>query len=175
MKINLVLNYCVRGGTLCDESRQGNWTRCRVCPLCFAVIGTDMVTTGNGPTLPDLAPSTNASSSDVRVGCVAGAMAQDPITENAVRLARAFRISHGTSGWPGLSEEPLSTIGCFAASPPAPASPAWLAQTLLLLPLFIIYADRTRTCLEHPCRPSLTSLTTSSVPSFISCMRQLVI
>src|SRR5271156_5013696 len=36
--------------------------------------------------------------------------------------------------------------------PPAPTSPAWLAQTLLLLPLFM---DRTRICLEHPCLSDL--------------------
>src|SRR5277367_5303672 len=99
-----------------------------------------MVTTGNGPALPDLAPSTNASSSDVRVGCVAGMMAQDPIAENAVRLARAFRIPHGPNSQKNHSPQ---LVVCNL--PPAPTSPAWLAQTLLLPPLFIIYADRTRT------------------------------
>jgi hypothetical protein len=88
-----------------------------------------------------------------------------PDNPECLRLAGAFPISHGFGRWPEFSEKPLSTIGC-AASSPAPTSPAWLAQNLLLLPLFIIYAD----CLEHHCRLSLTSLTTSSVPSFISCV-----
>ena len=50
--------------------------------------------------MPDLASSTNASSSNNRVGCVAGTMAQDPITEKAVRLARAFRIHMGSVNGP---------------------------------------------------------------------------
>lgn len=136
-----------------------------------------MVTTGNEPALPDLAPSTNASSPDVRGGCMA--MAQDPVAENAVRLARAFRISHGISGWLQLSENPLSTIGCL--QPPGLRQPR-LSQPRLRGWPRPCYSCRclssTRTGLaavEHPCRPSLTSLTTSSVSSFISCVSQLAI
>jgi hypothetical protein len=116
MKINLFLNYCVRGGTVTSRVKEiGN--DAGVCRACFAVIGADMVTTGNGPALPDLAPSTNASSPDVRGGCVADTMAQDPVAENAVRLATAFRISHGISEWPELSEEPTLHNWLFLQPP----------------------------------------------------------
>jgi hypothetical protein len=52
-----------------------------------------MVTTGNGPALPDSAPSTNVLSSDDRDGCVAGTMAQDPIIGNACDWQEPF-VSH---------------------------------------------------------------------------------
>jgi hypothetical protein len=116
MKINLILNYCGRGGTVTSRVKEiGN--DAGVCRACFAVIGADMVTTGNGPALPDLAPSTNASSPDVRGGCAADTMAQDPVAENAVRLATAFRISHGISEWPELSEEPTLHNWLFLQPP----------------------------------------------------------
>ena len=60
MKINLLCTE-VRGG--CDDASKEIGHDAGFVGL----IGTDMVTTGNGPALPDLAPSTNASSSDVRV------------------------------------------------------------------------------------------------------------
>ena len=99
------------------------------------------------------------------------AMAQDPVTENAMRLARAFRISHGISGWPELSEKALSTIGCL--QPPGLRQPrlrGWV-QTLLFLPLFIIYADRTRSC-RAPL-PPLSDLFDDLfpfLPSFLACV-----
>jgi hypothetical protein len=109
-------------------------------PLIFDVIGTDVVTTGNGLALPDLAPSTNASSSAARGECVAGTMAQDPTTEKVVRLVRVFRISHGIQWMAGTLRRTTLRNWLFCnLSPPAPTSPAWPAQTLLLLPLFIIY------------------------------------
>jgi hypothetical protein len=126
MKINLILNYCVRGGTVTSRVKEiGN--DAGVCRACFAVIGADMVTTGNGPALPDLAPSTNASSPDVRGGCVADTMAQDPVAENAVRLATAFRISHGISEWPEPSEEPTLHNWLFCSLPACANLAAWLA------------------------------------------------
>jgi hypothetical protein len=97
-----------------------------------------------------------------------------PANEKEVRLARPF-VSHMVSVDGPNSRKNYSPQLAVATSRPAPTSPAltspaWLAQTLLL---FTIHAARV--CLEHPCHPSLTFSTTSSVPSFISCVRQFVI
>src|SRR5277367_5303673 len=76
--------------------------------------------------------------------------------------------------WPELSEEPLSTIGCL--QPPACANLACVAGPDPATPATVYHlrGSDSHTVSKHPCRPSLTSLTTSSVPSFISCVRQLV-
>lgn len=132
-----------------------------------------MVTTGNGRALPDLASSTNALSYDDQGRCVAGTMAQDPISEETVRLARAFRISHGFSQWPELSEEPPSAIGC--ATSPACANLARVAGLESVTPAAVYHLRGSDSDLSQAplLLPSSTSLATSSVPSFISCVRQL--
>jgi hypothetical protein len=171
MKINLILNYCVHGSTLCEELCQGNWKTMQGSSACFAVMGTEDGHYGQRLTLPDLAPSTNASSSDVRVGCVADAMAQDPITENAVRLARS--LSYLTwHQWMAQTPRRITLHNWLLLQPPRLRQPrlrGWPRPCYSCRCL-----SSTQIGLDHPCRPSLTSLTTSSIRSFISCVRQLV-
>jgi len=97
-------------------------------------------------------------------------MAQDPVAENAVRLARAFRISHGISEWPELSEEPTLHNWLFC-NLPACANLACVAGLDPATPAAVYHLRGSDSHLSRPPLPPLSDLFDDLFRSFLHFLR----
>src|SRR4051812_28657551 len=130
-----------------------------------------MVTTGNEPALPDLAPSTNALSPG-RSGWMHGDGARPGSREcGAIGKSLSYLTWYQ---WMARTLRKITLHNWLFATSPACANLPCVAGPDPAIPAAVYHLRGSDSRLSSTlAAPSLTSLTTSSVPSFISCVRQL--